>query len=169
MYNIIKHPNRILEERMPEFEFNNPIVDPKELEQKLIETMFAYKAIGLAANQVGLKTRVFVMGTVDGPELTRAYFNPSVLDMYEETYDEIEGCLSFPGIYVKIKRPVKISCRWQDSSGEWQEGEFAGYGSKCFLHELDHLDGIVYKEKVSRLKWDLAVKKSKGKNNGRSK
>ena len=70
-----------------------------------------------------------------------------------------EGCLSFPNIYVKIKRPTAIKARWQDSSGEWQESEFSGYHCKCFLHELDHLEGITYQDRVSTLKWALAVKK----------
>lgn len=163
MYDIIKYPNLILKEQMPEFNFSNPILDPIELEKNIIETMFSYKGIGLAANQIGLRTRVFAMGTADGPELTRAYFNPSVLKQSEETADEQEGCLSFPGIFLKVKRPERILCKWQNSNGEWQTGEFAGYGCKCFLHELDHLDGVVFKEKVSRLKWDLATKKLKRK------
>ena len=72
-----------------------------------------------------------------------------------------EGCLSFPGIYVNIKRPKKILARWQTSKGELQESEFEGYNCKCFLHELDHLEGIVFQDRVSILKWTMAIKKSK--------
>jgi peptide deformylase len=74
-----------------------------------------------------------------------------------------EGCLSFPGVYVNIKRPKAIKARWQNSSGETMEGEFTGYECKCFLHELDHLEGIVFQDRVSTLKWALGVKKSKRK------
>lgn len=169
MYTILTYPNPLLSKEMPKFDFANPIIDPIELEKNLIETMFANRGIGLAANQVGIETRVFVMGTVDGPELTHAYFNPSILNTSEELIDEMEGCLSFPNVFVKVKRPSQIMCSWQNSKGEWQVGEFVGYGCKCFLHELDHLDGITFKSKVSRLKWDLAIRKTKGKINGRSK
>jgi peptide deformylase len=78
----------------------------------------------------------------------------------EKINDLEEGCLSFPGIYVKIKRPSAIKARWQNTAGEWQEGEFEGYDCKCFLHELDHLEGVVFKDRISPLKWALAVKQS---------
>ena len=71
--------------------------------------------------------------------------------------------MSFSGIYVNIKRPTAIKARWQNSSGEWQESEFNGYDCKCFLHELDHLEGIVFQDRVSALKWAMAVKKSQPK------
>jgi peptide deformylase len=74
-----------------------------------------------------------------------------------------EGCLSFPGIFVNIKRPRAIKARWQNSKGEFVEGEFTGYDCKCFLHELDHLEGIVFQDRVSPLKWAMGVKKSKRK------
>lgn len=163
MYEIIHYPNIILQEKMPIFNFENPIIDPIELEKNLIETMFNHNGIGLAANQVGIKARVFVMGTKEGPEITKAYFNPIVVHDSESTDNLYEGCLSFPNMFVKVKRPKFIQCIWQNSKGQVEEGEFTGYGCKCFLHELDHLDGIVFKEKVSRLKWDLALKKSKRK------
>jgi peptide deformylase len=80
-----------------------------------------------------------------------------------------EGCLSFPGIYVNIKRPTAIKARWQNSKGEFEEGDLYGYDCKCFLHELDHLEGVVFQDRVSPLKWALGIKKSKGnkKNVGR--
>jgi hypothetical protein len=68
------------------------------------------------------------------------------------------------GVYVNIKRPKKILARWQNIKGEWQQSEFDGYNCKCFLHELDHLEGIVFQDRVSALKWALAVKKSRPKN-----
>ncbi|NBP02006.1 MAG: peptide deformylase [Proteobacteria bacterium] len=163
MLNIVHYPDPILAEKMPNFDFAHPIMDPEELEKVLIETMFKNNGIGLSANQVGIRTRVFVMGTKHGPELTRAYFNPQVLNNEEDYADLPEGCLSFPNIFVKVKRPLKITCSWQNTKGEFQIGDFQGYGCKCFLHELDHLDGFVFKDKVSRLKWDLAIKKAKRK------
>lgn len=158
--NIIKFPNNILRQRMPEFDFDNPIMDPVELEKNMIETMLILDGIGLAANQVGIETRVFVMGHRDNPEAAQAFFNPVVTANTEDIADMEEGCLSFPGIYVKVKRPTKIKARWQNSRGEFEEGEFDGYNCKCFLHEYDHLEGIVFQDRVSTLKWAMAVKKT---------
>jgi peptide deformylase len=160
MFNIVKFPSQQLREPIPEFDFANPTLDPAQLEKDMIETMLAHDGIGLAANQVGIAARVFVMGHRDYPESAQAFFNPMVVKTVDEIEDMEEGCLSFPGIYVNIKRPKKILARWQNSQGEWQESEFDGYNCKCFLHELDHLEGIVFQDRVSTLKWALAVKKN---------
>jgi len=160
MLKIINFPNPILRERMPEFNFANPSHDPVQLERDLIEAMFAGNGMGLSANQVGIKARVFTMGTKDDPESAQAFFNPVVIANTKTIEELDEGCLSFPGIYVKVKRPTKIKVRWQNSRGEHKEAELSDYACKCFLHELDHLEGIVFKDRVSDLKWTQAVKKS---------
>lgn len=158
---IITFPNNILREQMPLFDFSNPTVDPIQLEKDMLETMYEHDGIGLSANQVGIRARVFVMGHRDSPEAGMAFFNPVVLENTSEIEDLEEGCLSFPGIFVKIKRPTAIKARWQNSRGEIMEGTFEGYECKCFLHELDHLEGIVFKDRVSSLKWSMGSKKSK--------
>lgn len=163
MLEILKFPNDVLRQKIPEFDFDNPTIDPVQLEKDMIETMFAYDGIGLSANQVGVNARVFVMGHRDNPESAQAFFNPVVLANTDTIEDLEEGCLSFPGIYVNIKRPRAIRARWQNSKGEWQESEFDGYNCKCFLHELDHLEGIVFQDRVSIIKWALAVKKTQKK------
>lgn len=158
--NIVKFPDPILRERIPEFDFINPSHDPIQLEKDMINLMLANDGIGLAANQVGIPVRMFVMGHRGNPEMAQAFFNPIVTACTEDMEDREEGCLSFPGVYVNIKRPRKIRVQWQDSKGQIQQDEFDGYNCKCFLHELDHLEGIVFKDRVSTLKWALAVKKS---------
>jgi len=160
MLQIIKFPNEILRQRIEEFDFENCLLDPEKLEAELIETMFAYDGIGLAAPQVGINARVFVMGHHSNPEAAQAFFNPVVIAATDDVDDLEEGCLSFPGIFVNIKRPKKIKARWQNSQGEWQESEFDGYNCKCFLHEFDHLEGIVFQDRVSFLKWSMAIKKT---------
>lgn len=156
MLEIIKFPNPILRERMPEFDFENPVVDPKQLEKDMIETMLANNGIGLAANQVGVKVRMFVMGQGD---TAVGIFNPFVEEAGTPLEDD-EGCLSFPWIYSKVKRPSTIKALWQNSSGEWQNAQLDGITCKCFLHEFDHLEGVVYQDRISPLKWALAVKKA---------
>jgi peptide deformylase len=161
MLQILKFPNPFLRHKAEEYDFENCILDPIKLEQELIETMLAHDGIGLAAVQVGIPVRVFVMGHRDNPDAAQAFFNPIVIANTDDIQDLEEGCLSFPGMYVNIKRPSKIRARWQNSQGEWQEDEFDGYNCKCFLHELDHLEGIVFQDRVSTLKWALAAKKTK--------
>lgn len=161
--NIVKFPNPILRQRMPEFNFANPSHDPIKLEKDMLDLMYRYDGIGLAANQVGIEARVFVMGHRDSPEPGMAFFNPEVVANTEEIADLEEGCLSFPGIFVTIKRPKAIKARWQNSLGEVKEATLEGYECKCFLHELDHLEGIVFQDRVSAMKWALGVKKSKRK------
>lgn len=158
---ILTFPNQILREQMPAFDFQNPSVDPVQLEQSLLNLMYQHDGIGLSANQAGIRARVFVMGHRDNPEAGMAFFNPEVIECTNETEDLEEGCLSFPGIFVKIKRPTAIKARWQNSKGESVEATFEGYECKCFLHELDHLEGIVFKDRVSSLKWAMSSKKSK--------
>ena len=159
--NIIKFPDPILREKIPDFDFNNPTEDPKSLVNEMLAYMYLHNGIGLAANQIGKNVRMFVIGNKEDPENGQGFFNPIVVETTDEIQDLEEGCLSFPGIYVKIKRPTAIKARWQNSRGEWQESEFRGYDCKCFLHELDHLEGITFQDRVSVLKWALAVKKSK--------
>jgi peptide deformylase len=161
MLKIIKFPDTLLRQQMPNFDFENPIMDPVELEKSMIELMFLHDGIGLAANQAGVETRVFVMGHKDNPETAQAFFNPEVIANTSDSVELEEGCLSFPGIYVNIKRPTAIKARWQNSQGEFEQGEFDGYNCKCFLHELDHLEGIVFQDRVSTLKWAMAIKKTK--------
>ena len=160
MLEIIKFPNDALRQQISAFDFTNPTVDPIQLEKDMIETMFAHDGIGLAAPQVNIQVRMFVMGYKNNPESAQAFFNPVVVANTESIGELEEGCLSFPGIYVNIKRPKAIKARWQNSLGEWQESEFDGYNCKCFLHELDHLEGIVFQDRVSIIKWALAVKKN---------
>jgi len=161
MLNIVKFPNPILRTQLPLFDFLNPTEDPKQLEKDMLTAMYALGGIGLAANQVGKHVRMFVIGNIEDPENGQAFFNPIVVANTDDILDLEEGCLSFPGVYVKIKRPSAIKARWQNSAGEWQESEFSGYDCKCFLHELDHLEGITFQDRVSALKWALSVKKSK--------
>jgi peptide deformylase len=87
--------------------------------------------------------------------------NPQILQHTEETVQDIEGCLSFPGIYVNVTRPKEILAEWYDENLEKQTVKITGYSTKCFLHEWDHLQGVTFKDRVSKLKWDMANKKAR--------
>jgi peptide deformylase len=135
--------------------------DAEALEKSMIEFMIANRGIGLAANQIGITKRVFVMGSENIPGFPKpfALFNPRIITASEETVLDQEGCLSYPGLYLTVKRPSWIVAEYQDSKGNTHEIKADGYLSKCFQHELDHLNGVCFVDKVSKLKLQLAMKK----------
>jgi peptide deformylase len=153
------YPDKILETKVSQVNIEAPGFDPIELKQQMVEVMLANNGIGLSANQVGLDAQVFVMG--DKENNCTMCINPEIVQHTEETSMEVEGCLSFPGMYVKIKRPTEILAKWFDENLKEQSVKIDGYTAKCFLHEWDHLQGINMKDRVSQLKWDMATKKMK--------
>ena len=156
---LIKYPNEILAREVKDVDLENPGFDPVELKAEMVKFMIDNNGIGLAANQIGLDAKVFVMG--DSVENSTICINPTVLQYTEETQNDIEGCLSFPNVYVKIKRPTEILAEWYNENLEKQTVKIDGYSAKCYLHELDHLLGITMKDRTSTLKWNMASKKAK--------
>jgi len=141
---LVGEDNSILKEVMPEFDFKNPPVNPMALATVLVETCKLHKGYGLSANQCGIKHRVFVMG--HGEEYV-AFFNPKITSTIGECH-MIEGCLSFPLLGLRITRPETIEVEYQDFNGVTRTAKYSGISARCFQHELDHLNGIVYTEKV---------------------
>lgn len=135
--------------------------DAQILEKEMIDFMIKNRGIGLAANQIGITKRVFVMGSENIPGFPKpfALFNPRIIEASKEMIIDQEGCLSYPGLYLNVKRPEWIIAEYQDSQGHTHEIKIDGYLSKCFQHELDHLDGICFVDRVSRMKLQLAMKK----------
>jgi|TARA_B110000967_G_C18384595_1_gene316910 peptide deformylase len=156
---LIKYPNEMLAREVKDVDLENPGFDPVELKAEMVKFMIDNNGIGLAANQIGLDAKVFVMG--DSVENSTICINPTVLQYTEETQNDIEGCLSFPNVYVKIKRPTEILAEWYNENLEKQTVKIDGYSAKCYLHELDHLLGITMKDRTSTLKWNMASKKAK--------
>jgi len=135
--------------------------DPDQLEKEMCDFMTSAGGIGLAANQIGLTKRVFVMGSYEsvGYPQPFALFNPRILESSKELILDQEGCLSYPGLYLNIKRPSWIIAEYQNSKGDLIEAKFDGYIAKCFQHELDHLNGVCFVDIVSSLKLKLAMNK----------
>lgn len=131
-------------------------IDPVALSNILFEKMQDYSGLGLSANQVGLNLRVFVIGT-DSFRLN--VFNPEIVSVSKDSVLMEEGCLSFPGVFLKVQRPSTIKVRYQNPKGELMEQEFNGLTARVFLHEYDHMQGITMQSRVSKLKWDMATKK----------
>jgi peptide deformylase len=157
VFDLVSINSPVLYSKLEEFDFTKPPVNPNEFASSLVETCKKFNGIGLSANQCGFPYRVFVMGA--GEEYI-ACFNPKVISTEEETHME-EGCLSFPLLVLKITRPKKITVEYQDFTGEKRTTTFEGITARCFLHELDHMDGIVYTTRVKPLALEFGMKKMK--------
>ncbi|MCH2496112.1 MAG: peptide deformylase [Pseudomonadota bacterium] len=163
----------------PVTEFNDEL---NELVADMFETMYAAPGIGLAAIQVGVPKRVLVIDlqpedeeaegevcnhgghehvhypTVKEP---RVFINPEILDPAEELASYQEGCLSVPDIFADVDRPATCRVRYQDLEGETHEEDLEGLMATCVQHEMDHLEGILFIDHLSRLKRNMALKKLK--------
>jgi peptide deformylase len=135
----------------------------RALMDDMLETMYAAPGIGLAAIQVGEPVRVIVMDLDhrDGERAPRYFVNPEILWASEETQPYEEGCLSVPDIYDEVERPAQVRLRYMNYQGETIEAEADGIFAVCIQHEMDHLDGVLFIDHLSRLKRDRAVSKVK--------
>jgi peptide deformylase len=158
MLKLHKEDDPILKQEAENWDFKNH-VNAAVIEQEMIELMRANNAIGLAGNQVGLLRRVFVMRTTDGREF--GCFNPWIMFGDNDTLEGEEGCLSFPNLWLKVKRHNKITASYLDNTGKPSIIELEGLDSRCFQHELDHLNGVTFTEYVSDLKLKMARKKQR--------
>jgi peptide deformylase len=170
MLKLVKHPNNILKETLPDFDFSNPVMDPRDLEEQMVQLMMLENGRGLAANQVDVRARVFVIKTekLNGVTTPFAVFNPKILAEDEEQVLDYEGCLSFPNLFLQVKRPKHIVVEFLDRDGNQCIIRLDDIDARCFLHELDHLNGVCFTDGISKLKLDLALKRQR-KLNGRTK
>lgn len=123
-------------------------------------TMYEKNGIGLAANQVGINKRMFVMDTSNSGDKRQVFINPEIIEKFDEQ-DFEEGCLSFPGASVTMRRATKIKIRAYSDKDEMFEQELQGLDAICFQHELDHLWGITFVDHLSNLKKQMIQKKIK--------
>ena len=156
LFDLVPENHPILREVLPEFDFKNPPVDPIEFASSLIETCKYHHGIGLSANQCGYRYRVFVMGAEDNYV---AFFNPSIVLKSKKEVHMMEGCLSFSFLGLRITRPEEIAVTYQDYTGEWKQTTLSGISARAFQHELDHLNGIVYTEKVKPMALQSGIQK----------
>jgi peptide deformylase len=143
------------------FDFDNPPVDPVELFDNLRDTMVANHGVGLAANQVGLPYSVFVVGHPSDPDNVIPVFNPKIVDVSEQQIIGEEGCLTYPGLYVKIKRPAVVRVRYTTAAGVTDTIKFEGMTARIFQHEYDHLQGVRHVERASKFHLDQALRQKK--------
>lgn len=149
------HP--MLSKAIPEYDARSlPNQSMVTLVKRLRMTMKQFGGIGLSANQCGVFERIFIIGTDD---FEMVCINPKVINVSANSVKEPEGCLSFPGLYLKIDRPSEIEVEYLTENGEVKKQRLTGMTARCFLHELDHMNGIKFTNHVGPTSLRLAKQK----------
>jgi peptide deformylase len=154
---LVKHDHLLLKTKLGEFDFSNPPTDPIRLVRDLADTMVAHNGLGLAANQVGLPYRVFVM---TGPSIM-PFFNPKVVDVAGEEILLEEPCMTYPGLFPKIKRPIGLRIRYAGPNGEVTTAPFNGMSARVIQHAIDNLNGVSHLDRISKLRKEQAFRQMK--------
>jgi peptide deformylase len=159
---ILTAPDPILKQKSKPVE--GPVTDEhRGLMDDMLETMYDAPGIGLAAIQVGVPLRIIVMDLAkEGePPAPRYFVNPEILWASEEVLPYEEGCLSVPDIYDDVERPARVKLKYLTYQGELVEEDAGGLYAVCIQHEMDHLEGVLFIDHLSRLKRDSALRKLK--------
>src|SRR3954466_11122082 len=161
---IIETPDPLLRRKSVPVEAFTPAL--QTLIDDMFETMYAAPGIGLAAIQVGVPQRILVIDLQEPEEEggepvrdPRVFINPEILEQSEQDVPYTEGCLSVPDQYAEVDRPDRIRARWLDLDGKPREEEITGLLATCLQHEMDHLNGVLFIDHLSRLKREMILKK----------
>jgi peptide deformylase len=146
----------MLKMKMPEFTGSLPDTKMTHLASQLKMTMKLYGGVGLSANQCGVMQRMFVIGT---DQFQMVCINPKIIAEEGGVIKDSEGCLSFPGLYLKVERPESIVAEWSTETGEVKRARLSGITARCFQHELDHLNGIKFVEHIGPVALKMAKQK----------
>ncbi|MCL2660573.1 MAG: peptide deformylase [Acidobacteriaceae bacterium] len=160
LHDIVKYPDPVLARRgEPVTVFDEKL---RTLVDEMFETMYTAQGIGLAAPQIGLSRRLLVMDVSfrKNPEEKVVLINPEILEKEGKQFEE-EGCLSLPDIREKVHRAARVKVRAQNPAGEWFEIEGGELLARAMQHEIDHLNGVLFIDHLSRLKRDLVIRKIK--------
>ena len=132
--------------------------NPEEIVRAMSKFMSDNGGVGLAAPQLGIKKRIFIMGNFTKLVVC---VNPKIVSLSDERENDLEGCLSFPDLFMKVKRPASAVVQYYTASGELVERELTGLESRVFLHEYDHLIGVTFNQRVGDLSFKMAKDKRK--------
>tara|TARA_B100001093_G_scaffold184567_1_gene177223 strand:+ start:14771 stop:15295 length:525 start_codon:yes stop_codon:yes gene_type:complete len=159
LFNIITEPDPILRKKSENLETVND--ESRKLMKKMLDTMYNAPGIGLAAPQVGILKKIIVIDISKEKEKKNPLFliNPKILDRSKKTSVYEEGCLSLPGQFAEIERPAECHIKFLDYNGKGKELKIDGLLSTCVQHEIDHLDGILFIDYLSKLKKSMIIKK----------
>lgn len=156
---IIKAPNPILKKRCQPVERVD--AETRRLMDDMLETMYAAPGIGLAAPQVAVHKRIIVIDAAPPghPPAPYRMGNPEIVWSSDDVAIREEGCLSFPDQYAEVARPSRIRVRYLDHENEIRELEAEGMLATCIQHEMDHLDGVLFVDRISMLKRNIILRK----------
>ena len=156
MFNLINKNSPTLRQKAEQFDFNDPPFDPIEFAHNIVKFMYDNNALGIAGPQIGLSQRVFAMR---GHPENFVCFNPRIIDYGEKQIYLEEGCLTFPNLVLKVKRPQNIKVRFQMPNSEVVTHKFSGITARIFQHEYDHLEGILFTSRANRYHLEKGLKK----------
>lgn len=157
MLQILEEGNAVLATECTDWDFEVD-GDPTELVQELFATLVEYGGVGLAAPQCGILKNIFVMGNF---KKMTACINPVVVETSARSIVETEGCLSFPGLWLKVRRPETVTVQYKNIEGETVQEDLEGLEARVFLHEFDHLFGVTFDNRVGDLSLKMAREKRK--------
>ena len=166
MIQVFQYPHETLTQVSSAWEKSDTIQgydDIEKFERDMIQLMVDERGLGLASNQIGITKRFFAIGhdTFDTFKKNAIIWNPLIKTFSKEKVFDVEGCLSFRNIWLRVERPKVVEIQYETTQGETKTARLDGLESKCFQHEFDHLEGITFNKRVSKLRWDMAKKKSK--------
>ena len=156
---IIKNEEQLREKVTATWSFDSPAMDTKELVKELVDSMWNHSGLGVSANQLGYSYRVFAMRGATKNE-SIVCFNPKIKDFSPEMNTMEEGCLSLPDVFARVVRPAHVAISYYNEDGE-EEGQLAsGMTARVFQHELDHLDGILFVDRLGEFTRQRALAKA---------
>ena len=158
IYTLLEANHPLLHSPLPEITAETEPEDRVELTNNMAESMRHYGGVGLSANQVGIALRMFVFG--DNKHFIPC-FNPKIIEYGGPEMPIEEGCLTYPGLFVKIYRPDWIVAQWEDEKGELHKENLPDLHSRIFQHEYDHMEGIDFRSRAGRISLDMAQRKVK--------
>ncbi len=164
MIQLFQYPHETLLQKSTAWQRTDKIEgydDLEKFEHDTVKLMLDENGMGLAANQIGITKRFFAIGhdTFDTFQKPVIIWNPQIIMQGEEKVIDVEGCLSFKDIFVKVERPKVIEVQYETTKGKTKFARLDDMESKCFQHEYDHLEGITFNQRVSKLRWQMANKK----------
>ena len=164
MIQVFQYPHETLLQKSTEWKPDDSINgynDIEKFEKDFVKLMLDENGMGLAANQVGITKRFFAIGhdSFDTFKKHAIIWNPKVINFSEDKAIDVEGCLSFKNIWLKVERPKTVEVQYETTQGQTKHAKLDGMESKCFQHECDHLAGITFNQRVSKLRWQMANKK----------
>ena len=156
IYTLLEPDHPLLSTALPEITAETEPESRLELLDYMVETMKHYGGIGLSANQCGIPIRMFVFG--DNENYVPC-FNPRIISTSDTKVPIEEGCLTYPGLFVKIFRPDEVTATFEDENRELHEETFTGLMARVFLHEMDHMNGIDFQTRAGKMALDIAKRK----------